>query len=130
MKHKFKAGDKVTITFSGQGCAHTAIGETVTIKSLEKAYMAGVPGYSLTTESDLWNNTIIGEGSFTLVVPTRSVCKQDILDLMYTTLVSIDGKGLLFQDDDAPNLLLSTIEETLAKKNIETLYDKWKQDLK
>ena len=130
MKHKFKAGDKVTITFSGQGCAHTAIGETVTIKSLEKAYMAGVPGYSLTTESDLWNNTIIGEGSFTLVVPTRSVCKQDILDLMYTTLISVDGRGNLFVGNDKENLLLTAMEETLAKKNIKKLYDQWKTSLK
>jgi hypothetical protein len=73
MKHKFKAGDKVTITMSGQGCATESINTTVTIKSLEKAYMAGVPGYSLTTYSSLWNNTIIGEGSFTLVAPTSIV---------------------------------------------------------
>ena len=130
MTHKFKAGDKVTITMSGQGCAHTAIGETVTIKSLEKSYMAGVPGYSLTTESSLWNNTIIGEDSFTLVPPTRSICKQDILDLMYTTLISVDGRGTLFVGNGKENLLLTAMDETLAKNNIEKLYDQWKENLK
>jgi len=130
MQHKFKAGDKVTITMSGQGCATESINTTVTIKSLEASYMAGVPGYSLTTESSLWNNTIIGEDSFTLVVPTRSVCKQDILDLMYTTLISVDGRGNLFKGKGKENLLLTAMDETLAKNNIEKLYKEWKENLK
>jgi len=128
--HKFKAGDRVKIIQAGRGCASTSIGQTVTIKSLERPYMSGIPGYSIVERNPYWNTTVIGEDSFELVPPTRSICKQDILDLMYTTLISVDGRGTLFVGNDKENLLLTAMDETLAKNNIKKIYDEWKENLK